>query len=276
MTRILRQFVEVPDGQAHYRTCGDPGFPPLVMFHGSPGSSYSLVPLMQHLAKGRHVYAIDTLGNGDSSPAIVQEPDISYLAEAHFRATQAIGLKGFDIYGYHTGTAICAELSIQHGDTIRRIVMDGLPFDSAASANLLDHGHAPDIRIDLEGTQFLKAWSMVRDAHLFWPWWDRRGQCRRALGLPSAEYLHGEALEVLKACRTYYKSYRASLLYPGRQKLPQIRHSTLVCACRTDQLFDLMNAAAELIPNARKRVTPERETDADLAATARIILEFLG
>lgn len=276
MTKIFRHFVEIPDGQAHYRSCGDPALPPLVMFHGSPGSSYSLVPLMRHLAAGRRIYAIDTLGNGDSSPASVETPDIAYLAEAHFQALRAIGLASFDIYGYHTGAAICTELSIRHPDAIRKIVMDGVSvFDPGSAANLLGNDHAPDLPVDLEGTQLMKAWSMVRDAHLFWPWWDRRGEHRRALGLPSAEYLHGEVLEVLKACRTYFKSYRAALNYPKRQRLPQIRHPTLVCACPTDQLYDHMEAAAALIPGAKKRETPERQSEENLAAVAAIMLEFL-
>jgi pimeloyl-ACP methyl ester carboxylesterase len=276
MTKILRHFVEIPDGQAHYRTCGEPALPPLVMFHGSPGSSYSLVPLMRHLAAGRHVYAIDTVGNGDSSPASAETPDIAHLAESHFHAARAIGLTRFDVYGYHTGAAICTELSIRHPEALRRIVMDGVSvFDPGSAASLLGNNHAPDIPIDLEGTQLMKAWTMVRDAHVFWPWWDRRGTCRRALGLPSAEYLHGEVIEVLKACRTYFKSYRAALNYPKRERLPQVRHPTLVCGCPTDQLYGHMDAAAALIPGATKRETPERQREEDLAAAARIMLEFL-
>ena len=59
---MKRGFVDVPDGQAHYRALGDPARPALVMLHGSPGSGYSLMPLARHLARGRHVVAIDTLG----------------------------------------------------------------------------------------------------------------------------------------------------------------------------------------------------------------------
>lgn len=276
-TEIRRGFVDLAEGQAHYRTCGDHNLPPLVMFHGSPGSSYSLVPLMRHLAAGRRVVAIDTLGNGDSSPTAMTEPEIADLADAHWRAIAGLGLRHVDLYGYHTGAAICAELSIRHGDGIRRIVLDGVSvFDPSDSSDLLTHDHAPDILVDLDGTQLMAAWSMVRDAHLFWPWWDRRADHRRALGLPSAEYLHGEVIEVLKACRTYFRSYRAALRYPKRQKLPQIRNPVLVTACPTDQLFGHMEAAAALIPDARKAVSPERGSEADLAATARLMLDFLG
>ena len=274
--RVDRQFVSIAEGQAHLRLCGDPGLPPLVMLHGSPGSSYSLVPLMQALSVKRRVYAIDTLGNGDSSPAAMEVPDIPCLADAHARVIDALGLGQVDLYGYHTGASICTELSGTRPDRVRRIIMDGVSvFDPGASADLLANDHAPPIPIDYEGSQLLKAWSMVRDAHLFWPWWNRGAANRRALGLPSVEYLHFEVLEVLKAPETYYKSYRAALNYPKREKLPRVANPTLVCGCPSDQLFDHMERAAALIPGSRLAVTPERTDAAGLRATADIMLQFL-
>jgi pimeloyl-ACP methyl ester carboxylesterase len=275
--RIKRQFVDIAEGQAHFRYCGNPDAPALVMLHGSPGSSYSLAPLMGHLARDRYVVALDTLGNGDSSPGAMDEPDIAYLAGAHLRAIDVIGLKTFDLYGFHSGATISAEISIRHGSRVRRLVLDGVSaFDSSERDNLLDNGQAPDIPVDYEGTQFVKAWTMVRDAHLFYPWWDRRAERRRMLGLPSAEYLHGEALEVLKACRTYYKSYRASISYPKRQRLPKITNPTLAVACPTDQLFDHLDTVVGLIPGAKKAVYPGSGSGSYLSELARIMLEFLS
>lgn len=276
MKSIRRQFVDVAEGQVLYRQCGDPAKPPLVMLHGSPGSGYSLVPLMRHLAERRCVYALDTLGNGDSSPAAADQPSIEDLADGHWRAIRGIGLGRFDLYGYHTGAGIACELSIRHGDSIGRIVMDGVSvFDPNARADLLDNDHAPDIPVDLDGTQFVKVWSMVRDAHIFWPWWNRGAGNRRPLGLPDADDLHGEVLEVLKACRSYNRSYRAALDYPKRTKLPQVRNGVVVTACPSDQLYGHLDAAVKLIPGALKAVTPERSRDSDLAATAMLMLDFL-
>lgn len=276
MSRVRRGFVDLPHGQMHYRTCGDPALPPLVMFHGSPGSGYSLMPLARHLAERRRVIAIDTPGNGDSAPLAIEAPEIADLAQAHWRAIEALGLGPVDLYGYHTGAAIGTELSIRHGEQIRRIVMDGLSvFDPGESGELVANEHAPDIPADLDGTQLIRAWTMVRDAHLFWPWWDRRGEARRDLGLPGAEYLHGEVLEVLKANRSYHRSYLAALRYPKREKLPQIRNPVLVTGCPTDQLFSHMDRAAALVPGAIKQISAERSNDTDLAAAAALMLKFL-
>lgn len=273
---IRRHFVDIAEGQVHYRACGSPDRPALVMFHGSPGSSFSLTPLMTHLAERRHVIAIDTLGNGDSSPARSDTPEIFDLADAHRRAIAQIGLTQFDIYGYHTGTAICTELTIASPGHIRRIVLEGVSvFSASDQSTLFSNNHAPDIPVDLSGTHLMAAFSMVRDAHLFWPWWQRTADARRPLGLPSAAYLNQEVIEVLKASRTYFKSYNAALRYPKRERLPMISRPTLVMACPSDQLYGFLDEACALIPGARKAITRDPHTDDDRAATARTILDFL-
>ena len=209
---VRRGFVDVEGWQAHYRELGNASLPKLVMFHGSPGSGFSLVPLMRALAKDRHVLAIDSRGNGDSTAFEQETPTIAEYANAHLGVLNALGLERFDVYGYHTGTAICTELSIGHVERINKVILDGVSvFSPDESSELFANDHAPDIPITAEGTQLFQAWNMVRDAHLFWPWWDRGQKNIRDLGLPDANYLHGETIEVLKSCGTYYQSYRAAL-----------------------------------------------------------------
>ena len=272
---IKRRFVDVAHGQMHVRHCGDPALPALVMFHGSPGSGYSLMPLAAHLATGRHVIAIDTAGNGDSAPLPNPQPSIAELAAAHGEAMEALGITRADLYGYHTGAAICTELAIAHPDRVGRIIMDGLSvFQPDEAQALLARDHAPPIPVDHDGTQFAAAWSMVRDAHLFWPWWDRSADARRILGLPTAAYLHGEVLEVLKACGTYCRSYNAALRYNKRERLKLIRNEVLVTACPSDQLFPHLERAAPLIEGALIRVSAERAADGGKDAAA-LMLAFL-
>ena len=62
---IDRGFVDVAEGQIHYRTCGEDGSPVLIMVHGSPGGSRPLIPLMKELGSTFKIYAPDTLGNAD-------------------------------------------------------------------------------------------------------------------------------------------------------------------------------------------------------------------
>ena len=79
---IQRGFVQVVDGQVHYRTAGQPCRVPLVLLHASPGSSRTLDPLTLRFGRSRQVFALDTMGNGDSSPPAVSEPDIADFSAA--------------------------------------------------------------------------------------------------------------------------------------------------------------------------------------------------
>lgn len=273
---IRRQFVSIEEGQVHYRECGDPSRPVLVMFHASPGSSWNLSPLIEALGQHRRVIALDTLGNGDSAPPRPAEPDIAYYAGAHVRALDALGIGSFDLYGTHTGAAICMEVSIAQPARVRRIVMDGVSlFDPKMRDSMMDNNHAPALQADHFGTQMLRAFTMVRDAHLFWPWWNHTPERRRDRGLPDADYLHCEAVEVLKAWRTYHKSYRTALTYPKHERLPLVTSHTLVASSPTDPLRRFIEAVVALMPNARGLVTEGEDTPAALAATARTMVDFL-
>jgi pimeloyl-ACP methyl ester carboxylesterase len=274
---IRRHFVDVREGQVHYRDCGDPANPVLAMFHASPGSSWSLSPLITELAKSRYVLALDTLGNGDSSPPEGDEPDVAYFADAHVRALQAIGVQSCDFYGTHTGAAICAEVSISHPHMVRRLVMDGVSlFDPKMRDSMLSNNHAPALSPDHAGSQLLRAWTLIRDAHLFWPWWNRVPAQRRDRGLPSADYLHAEVVEVLKALTTYHKSYRTALSYPKRERLPLVRHPTLVASSPTDPLLRFVEDVVAILPNGRPCITAGEDGPDQLAATAGAMLAFLN
>jgi pimeloyl-ACP methyl ester carboxylesterase len=112
---------------------------------------------------------------------------------------------------------------------------------------------------------------------VFWPWWGRKSEHLRGLGLPPADYLHSEVVEVLKAPETYCLSYRAALRYSKRERLPRVAVPTLAAAAHSDMLAPHREAVAALIPGARTVETPANVTvpDEDLSETARIFLAFL-
>lgn len=278
--RLKRGFVDTSFGQIHYRSCGSGnGGVPLFMFHGSPGSSFSLSQIICHMGASRHAIAPDTPGNGDSTPLPDEQPSIGDYAEAHAQGITGLGFEHVDLYGFHTGASIAIELSIRHPGLVRRMILDGTSlFDPGEQSHLLGNDHAPELVPDLDGTQLMRAWSMVRDAHVFWPWWDRQSQNLRGLGLPDAGHLHGELLEVLKAPRTYCRSYRAALRYPKREQLPKVSVPTLAAAAGNDMLAGYLDAVVELIPCARKAATPGNVTVVEdpIDETARVFLDFLA
>ena len=273
-SQIRRGFVNVADGQVHYRTAGEGGTP-LVMLHPSPSSAFMLQPLIEEMAKSRHVVATDTLGNGDSSAPADRNAAIGYFANAHMQALDGLGIERFDLYGTHTGANIAVEMAIVCPGRVRRLILDGVSLYSAAERADMLANYAPEIQIDLHGTQLNWVWHFVRDVFLFWPWYKRDSEHRRPLGLPSADDLHDKAVEVLKAARTYHISYRAAIGYDKIERLPLVTVPTLLACARHDMLMEYFDQVRTLMPAAQTAVTDGVGSAGALEATGSVFKAFL-
>ena len=272
---IRRGFVDVDEGQIHYRACGPASNPVLVMVHGSPGGSRALVPLMEELGKSFHIYAPDTLGNADSSAAATNTVDIPYLAGGLLRALDGLGLDEVFLWGSHTGGNISLEASIAQPRRVKKLILDGVGLYPDDEREGLLQNHAPAITPDGEGSQFNWAWHFVRDGHLFWPWWRREGERGRDMGVPDPDELHDQVMDVLKAIRTYHLSYRAALGYEKRRRLPLVGVPTLVTAGDSDMLRLYTEEAAGLIPGAIAAYTKDPKTPEGLRDAAETYRRFL-
>lgn len=249
---VRRGFVEIAEGQVHYREAGVPvpGKAPLVLLHASPGSAKTLEPLLRALGAHRHVLAPDTLGNGDSPAPATGQVELAYFADAHRRALEAMRIEHFDLYGTHTGANIACELSIQYPARVRSLILDGIGlYGEQEQIEMLAH-YVPKVSIDQNGSQFHLIWSFVRDAYLFWPWYRKDSEHRRPTGLPGADALHDKVVEVLKAARTFHIPYQAALAYDKKARLPLIRVPTLVTCAADDMLFEYLDGVRSLMPTA--------------------------
>jgi pimeloyl-ACP methyl ester carboxylesterase len=273
-----RGFVDISAGQAHFRMLDaalSADKPPLVMFHASPGSSKMLVPLMAGLATRRNVYAIDTLGNGDSAPPPQPEPPLEIFVDAHIEAIEALGLDTVDLYGSHTGGCIACEIAIRRPGAVRRLVLDGMSLYSDAERDDMLRHYAPALTPSLDGTHLIWIWHFVRDAYLFWPWYKRDAAQVRDVGLPSADSLHDKFVEVAKAARTYHLSYRAAIAYDKAKRLPLLTTPTLLSCAETDMLIGYFESVAALLPKARRAITPGFRTREAAERSMAMMIEFL-
>ncbi len=276
---ILRGFAQIEEGQVHFRHCGAQHGKikkPLVMIHASPGSAKTLEPLMTALSKHRWVIALDTLGNGDSCAPKAPLVDMTYLAHAHLRALNDIGVEEFSLYGTHTGANIAGEISIAAPKRIHRLILDGVSFYSDEQRREFLQHYAPDVEFDQNGSQFQFMWGFIRDAYLFWPWYQRSASHLRKTGLPSAEILHDKAVEVFKAARTYPAIYRAALAYDKAARLPLIQSNTLLCCAKNDMLFEYFQEVSQFMPNAQKCVTAGTSNPDDFKSTVATFEDFLS
>jgi pimeloyl-ACP methyl ester carboxylesterase len=274
---VLRGFVSIAEGQVHYRHAPGPsqGTRPLVMLHPSPGSSLMLLPLIRAFGASRPVFALDTLGNGDSARPAPAAPPLDYFADAHLRAIDALGIGAFDLYGSHTGGNIACEIAIRASTRVTSMILDGMSLYSDDERDDMLANYAPEIVPDLNGSQLNWVWHFVRDTYMFWPWYKRDPAHARDVGLPSADALHDKVVEVLKAVRTYHLSYRAAIAYQKRERLPRVTVRTLLACARTDMLLRYMDEVARLMPHASRLETPGFGTAADTRRTIALLGAFL-
>jgi pimeloyl-ACP methyl ester carboxylesterase len=273
---LRRGFVDVGPAQVHYRHGGDGARGvPLVMLHASPGSSRQLVDLASLLAVDRRVLAPDTAGNGDSDPLDMPTPAIADLAGHALAALDKLIDGPFDLYGSHTGASIAMEIALAAPTRVRRLVIDGMGLYAADEQSDVLRQYAREIVPDLEGTHLLKVWHFCRDQYLFWPYYNRTEAGRLPNGLPDAETFHDFVVEVMKAMRTYHRSYRAAFRHPKRDRLVLLRLPVLVMTSPSDMLDGYANEVASLVPGAVRAVSP-RWGDPDFhPGVARVITEFL-
>lgn len=237
MPTIERAFVTIAEGQMHLRRTvgGDDGRLPLVLLHPSPGSSIGLVPLMEALAAAGAppLIALDTLGNGDSAAPVPHAPDIAYFADAALRALSAMGIERFHLFGALTGARMACDMAVQAPGRVDRLILEGMgEFDPELQALLLDR-YAPEMAPHDYGYQLLWAFNFVRDQATHFPYFLRDPEHRTMTrAVPDADELHMRAVEVLKALRTYHKSYRAAFPYPARARLAQLTVPTSLLAAQ--------------------------------------------
>ena len=223
MSEVKRAFVEIAEGQVHYRHAGAAEATPLVMLHPGPTSSHALVPLIERLGAHRRIVAPDILGMGDSCAPARDDADMAYFAEAMGRALDALGVGKFDLWGSMTGAHCAIELALQQPARVKRLYVEMLFEYDAATEKALQERHAPKVEADLIGNQLNLFWHLARDQHIFFPWFERDAAHARASGLPTAQQLHGKTVELLKAMRTYHVPLNAALRHPSGERVAQVQ-----------------------------------------------------
>lgn len=131
------RYVTILDREIHYMEWGEPGRPPLVMWHGLARTSRDFDDIAAAFAADWHIVAPDTIGRGLSqwSPHPEQEYSNDYYARLATALLDALNLTRVDWIGTSMGGAI----AIRAGagplkGRIRRLVLNDMGAQIAAAA----------------------------------------------------------------------------------------------------------------------------------------------
>jgi pimeloyl-ACP methyl ester carboxylesterase len=267
--KLYRNTVSIGGDQRLIRRGGVEAGRPLVLLHGAMSTSAALVDRATALAAKRPVLALDVAGNGDSDP--IGAVDLAVYAEDVRTAITAAGLDAFDLYGEGIGATLALEVARQAGARAGKLILDRPEFPADPLRRDMIDKVAPPIEARWDGSHFLTAWHMLRDAALFWPWYRTKAEAVRDVE-PDIEpaTLQARLLPWLKGRLTYGDYVRATLRADTEKVLAGAKQPCLVIATAGDILEDHARRAAATLISA-KLETAER-----LAPPSGAMTEFFG
>ena len=212
---VARDYVDGAAGQVLLRRRPGQGRP-ILLLHGEMEASASLVPLMNALAPGRPLIALDLPGVGDTKALPVGKADLTAYRAVLEQVLLACGVDGFDLYARDLAAPLALELARAQVKRIGELVLDTpvLPARSEQS-DLLAH-YAPPLAPTTDGAHLQTAWHRLRDRALFWPWYRReRDAVRWVEPAIDATDLQLRLVETLKNPLSHGDFARAAIAWTG-------------------------------------------------------------
>ena len=239
-----RGYTDCRFGQLHYLR-GIPATakiskPTLVLLHQNPSSSVEYELLLEAMAADREVIAFDTPGNGMSDwPPEPQ--DMAGYAQAFADGLKNLSLgesEPVDVFGYHTGTFLGAELAIAEPDRVGRLALSGVPFRTLEEREERLAKNATGPKLTEDGDEILEnmrnLWKFVVSQR------DPRVPLDRAAQV---------FIEKAKPLDRYWWPYEGVWTYEVRERFPLISQPVLVVQPR-ENLLENSRRAAEFIEDA--------------------------
>lgn len=229
---IKRGYLNLQEGsitrQLHYRYCGNPTGPALVLLHQSPSSSEMFEALMAELPQNFQLLAPDTPGFGDSDAW--SEDSIALYAQALRDWLQALGIAQCLVFGHHTGSSIAVQLAFDGPGLVRALSICGPTLLNDELKNNLP-GLATPFKPVENGDHVAGMWARIRDK-------DREAPLALSLR---------ETLLALKAGTHYEGAYKAVVAQDFADQLAALDCPVQVFAGGQDALRDSVEPSLALL-----------------------------
>ena len=246
--------VEVDGTPVNYVDIGEGELEPIVFVHGLGGQWQNWLENIPRAAQERRVIALDLPGSGLSPP-----PRDGITIPGYGRCVDTVcdklGLGRVDMVGNSMGGFVAAEVAIQFPERIDQLVLV-----SAAGIASADVAQAPILTIG-RVMAAIATHTVTLDPFLA----SRPKSRHAALALVAR---HPSRLKADLAYEGFFKgagkpgfqeALKANLEYDFRDRLPEIRHPTLIVWGENDSIIPVRDANQfeRLIPDSRKVVMKE-------------------
>jgi pimeloyl-ACP methyl ester carboxylesterase len=258
---IERAFVSTPVGRIHYVTAGEGD--PVLLLHQTPRSWDEFRDVIPLLAENFRVYAMDTIGFGDSDkprgPASVEgygEGVIGFL--------DAVGVERTSIVGHHTGGVIAVEVAATHPERVNRLVLSGTTcVDEEGRKIAAEWPPIDEVEMSTDGSHLLALWQ------------------KRAPYYPAdrPDLLHRLVLDCLRVIDRVEDGHVAVDTYRMEDRIPLLEAPTmLLCGVEDWAAFPDLPRWQKYLPDAK--IVEVEGTGVPLPdhvpdIFARIVTEFL-
>ena len=209
---MKRGFVDIPEGQIHYRTEGSGE--PLLLLHATGSSSAAFRHLIPLLSPNYHVIAMDYPGYGDSDPAPRQYTMADY-ARSVLSFLDALEIQRTSIVGETTGANVAGEVAAEYPERVDKLVLHNCPYWKYLPNQLRYFGDYLPVEFTADGSHLLEKWQ-------------RATQGREDVPL---EEIQRDVLIMLQAQlspKRGEESHHAVFTYEAQLRLPLVKSPTLV------------------------------------------------
>jgi pimeloyl-ACP methyl ester carboxylesterase len=240
---MKKAYVDVPEGQIHYRSEGEGE--PLLLFHQAPMSSVEWEEVMPLLSPHFRVIAPDMLGHGNSDDP-PREFEMADFTRTTLQFMDALGIQRASVGGNHSGAALAMSLAVHHPERVSRLAM--------SCEMLVTPRQIEDFLAAMKGRPMSRDLPMTADGSFLAEAWDRY----RALGPTAPLAVRFKAFVIGQAARQrpYDAHYPVLRWMAEADHLARVRCPTLIFGAEHDLFFnaDTLAAAPQRLPGCKTAV----------------------
>ena len=259
---IKQAFVDLPQGQIHYRHAGDG--PPLLLLHPTSFSSEAYLEIMPILAARFRVIAMDRFGHGGSDPP-PEGVTVEDLATAVVDFLDALGVGLTSILGGYTGSYEAIEVAASHPQRVNKLVLMGAPNWSEEERSKILSQQAMVPKMD--GSHMVDMW-----------------RWRRELVGPSTapELLNREVVATLLSLSSSMQIRHSMVRHYIDKKLPMVQTPTLfLCGEQSYNVLHMEHHRSLMSPTTPVETAVIKDTGNSAAMEkpeefVRILMDFLA